>query len=85
MFPNTAAEMDALLGFEGTRTADKLIPPTPGRGKVVWKTAANIEIVYEEHPYHLNAPTRHRGPHWHLTTPAGNHVRYLPGDPIPNW
>jgi hypothetical protein len=85
MFPNTAAEMDALLGFEGERIPDKIIPPTPGRSKVEWKTSASVKIVYEQHPYHLNAPVRHRGPHWHLTTPAGNHTRHLPGDPFPNW
>jgi len=85
MFPNSAAEMDDLLGFEGKRIPDKLIPPTPRRNKVEWKPAAGIIIVYEQHPYDLNAPAYHRSPHWHLTTPAGNHVRYLLGDPFPNW
>ncbi len=85
MFPNTPAEMDALLGFEGERIPDKSVPPTPGRDKVVWQTATNVTIVYEQHPYHSTAPVRHRGPHWHLTTPSGNHIRYLPGDPFPNW
>jgi len=84
-FPNTPEEMDALLGFDGERKLDKVIPPTPGRNKVEWKPAANIKIVYEEHPYDLAAPAYHRGPHWHLTTPAGDHVRYVPGDPLPNW
>lgn len=84
-FPNTPAEMDALLGFEGERKPDGVIKPTPGRNKVEWKPSAHITITYEEHPYHVHAPAFHRGPHWHLTTPAGYHVRYLPGDPLPNW
>jgi len=84
-FPNTPAEMDALLGFEGTRKPDGVTVPTPGRNKVEWKPTANVTIVYEEHPYDVNAPAFHRGPHWHLTTPAGHHVRYLPGASFPNW
>ncbi len=82
-FPNTAAEMDTLLGFYGERVADG--PLTSGRNKVIWRPAANVKITYEEHPYDVGAPARHRGPHWHLDTPAGYHVRYLPGDPFPNW
>ena len=83
MFPNTPAEMDVLLGFEGERIADGL--STSGRNKVVWKPGANIVIVYEEHPYDTNAPAYHSGPHWHLTTPGKDHVRCLPGEPFPNW
>jgi hypothetical protein len=82
-FPNTPAEMDALLGFGGERIADR--PTKPGRNKVIWKPVANIKIIYEEHPYDLGAPAMHTGPHWHLDTPAGQHIRYLPGDPFPNW
>ena len=85
MFPNTPAEMDVLLGFEGERKPDSTTVPTPGRNKAEWRPAANIVIVYEEHPYDITAPAYHRGPHWHLTTPGKNHVRYLPGDPFPNW
>ena len=83
MFPNTAAEMDNLLGFEGEHIADG--PFTSGRNKVVWKPAANIKITYEQHPYDVRSASSHRLPHWHLDTPAGIHIRYLPGDPIPNW
>ena len=62
-FPDTAAEMDALLGFEGERKPDGVIKPTPGRSKVEGKPSAHITIVYEEHPYHVRAPAFHRGPH----------------------
>ena len=55
-FPNTPEEMDVLLGFEGTRKPDGVVVPTPGRNKVVWKPAAGVTIVYEEHPYDTNAP-----------------------------
>lgn len=82
-FPNTAAEMDALLGFQGTRVADG--PFTPGRNKVIWVPAAGIKITYEEHPYDVASAASHRLPHWHLDTPGHRHIRYLPGQPIPNW
>ncbi len=84
IFPSSASEMDALLGFEGTRKPDNVIVPTPGRNKVEWKPTANVTIVYEEHPYDVGAPISHTGPHWHLTTPVEDHTRYLPGDPFPN-
>ena len=80
-FPNTPAEMDALLGFAGERVAD--LPSTPGRGKVVWRPSDRVMIVYEQHPYHVGAPAFHIGPHWHLDTPTESHKRYLPGDPFP--
>jgi hypothetical protein len=83
MFPNTAAEMDAFLGFEGERIADRSF--TPGRNKVVWHPTANIKLTFEEHPYDLSSMASHRLPHWHLDTPTGYHIRYLPGDAIPNW
>lgn len=75
--------MDILLGFQGERKPDG--PVTPGRNKVEWRPAPNIRITYEEHPYDVGAPARHRGPHWHLDSPAGYHVRYLPGDIMPDW
>lgn len=83
MFPNTPEEMDVLLGFEGERIADG--PFTSGRNKVVWKPANNIKIIFEEHPYDVSSAASHRLPHWHLDTLAAYHVRYLPGDLIPNW
>jgi hypothetical protein len=30
-------------------------------------------------------PGFHIDPHWHLDTPGMDHVRYLPGDPIPGY
>ena len=82
-FPNTPAEMDALLGFYGVRVPD--LRSTPGRNKVVWRASIDIKISYEEHPYHLRAPAFHRGPHWHLDTPTIQHTRFMPGDLFPNW
>ena len=83
MFPNTPAEMDVLLGFEGERIADG--PFTSGRNKVVWKPSADIKITFEEHPYDVHSAPSHRLPHWHLDTPAATHIRFLPGAAIPNW
>ena len=83
VFPSTAAGMDTLLGFHGERIADGSL--TAGRNKVVWTPSLSVRIIYEEHPYDVGSPAYHTGPHWHLDTPTGNHIRYLPGDPIPNW
>ena len=83
MFPNTAAEMDALLGFEGERIPDGSF--TSGRNKVIWKPATNIKITLEQHPYDVHSAAGHRLPHWHLDTPTGTHIRYFSGEPIPNW
>ncbi len=47
-FPNTPAEMDALLGFEGERKPDGVIKPTPGRNKVEWKPSAHITPFIED-------------------------------------
>ncbi|HET8655017.1 MAG TPA: PKD domain-containing protein [Longimicrobiaceae bacterium] len=80
-WPSTPAEMDELLRMPGTRVPDG--PNTPGRGKVMWRPNADTKIIYEQHPYHPDAPEYHRGPHWHLETPAEPHGRYLPGDEIP--
>jgi hypothetical protein len=83
MFPNTAAEMDDLLGFYGERVPD--LRGTPGRNKVVWRLSAAIKITYEEHPYHFDAPEFHKRPHWHLDTPAIRHLRFQAGDLFPHW
>jgi hypothetical protein len=80
-WPSTAPEMDKFLSMEGTCIPD--LPSTPGRGKVVWKPSDNVKIVLEQHPYHPGSPPSHAGPHWHLSTPGKDHIRYLPGDPIP--
>jgi hypothetical protein len=79
-WPDTPEKMDDFLGMKGTRIPDG--PTTPGRGKVEWQPSENVKITFEQHPYHPNAPAWHRGPHWHLDTPAATHARYLPGDPI---
>jgi len=80
-WPTSAAEMDDLLGTQGTCVPD--LPSTPGRGKVVWRPSDNVKIVLEKHPYDVGAPSSHTGPHWHLSTPGKDHVRYLPGQPLP--
>jgi RHS repeat-associated protein len=80
-WPATVAEMDQALGFEGRRIPDG--PRTPGRNKVEWRPNESTKIIYEEHPYHTEAPDWHRGPHWHLDTPGAEHLRYLAGDKIP--
>jgi RHS repeat-associated protein len=82
-WPRTPEEMDEFLKIRGARIPDG--PRTPGRGKVVWRPNQNTKITYERHPYHPNAPEWHRGPHWHLDTPAGTHLRFVPGDPIPGY
>ena len=79
-WPATPDEMDRLLGFRGERIPDT--QNTLGRNKVVWRTCGAIKITFEQHPYHVNAPTWHRGPHWHLDTPGKPHQRFLPGEPI---
>jgi len=79
-WPDTPEEMDQRLGFEGRRIPDG--PDTPGRNKVEWKPSSDVNIVYEQHPYHTNAPDWHRGPHWHLDDPGAHHQRRLRGDPL---
>src|SRR5579885_217995 len=77
VWPDNPEAMDELLGFRGERIPDGTA--YPGRNKVVWRLS-NMKIVYEEHPYHLNAPEWHRGPHWHIDYPGTSHERHLPGD-----
>jgi RHS repeat-associated protein len=79
-WPNTPDAMDEILRVPGIRVPDG--PKTPGRGKVVWDLG-ECKITFEQHPYHVDAPDWHKGPHWHLDTPGKEHVRYLPGDPLP--
>jgi RHS repeat-associated protein len=83
-WPNTAEQMDEFLKMQGTRIPDTSI--TPGRGKVEWRPNAGTRIIFEQHPYHMNAPDWHKGPHFHLDT-AGikPHQRYLPGESIPGY
>ncbi|HKZ80773.1 MAG TPA: RHS repeat-associated core domain-containing protein [Pyrinomonadaceae bacterium] len=78
-WPRSAAAMDDMLGIQGTRIPDGAFI---GRNKVMWQTSDHVKITFEQHPYHPNAPSWHRGPHYHLYTPAGRQ-RYLPGDPLP--
>lgn len=70
-----------MLGVIGVRKPDG--PTTPGRGKVIWELP-HVTITYEAHPYHTNAPSFHRDPHWHKDLPtAGPHDpagRRFPGD-----
>ena len=81
-WPDTAEEMDQRLGIEGERIPDPL--GKEGRAKVVWRPSEQIKITYERHPYHPNAPSWHRGPHWHLDSPGCRpHVRFLAGEPLP--
>jgi RHS repeat-associated protein len=82
-WPKTAEEMDDLIGFPGKRIPDG--SKTPGRGKVEWRPNGNTRIIYEQHPYHPDAPDWHRKPHWHLDTPGSPHQRHLPGDRIPGY
>ena len=70
--------MDELLSMEGKRIPDG--PKTPGRNKTVWEPNNKTKIIYEQHPYDANAADFHKGPHWHLDTPGGSHVR---GDTYP--
>lgn len=80
-WPRTSREMDEFLGFDGERIADT--PSTSGRNKVIWRPSENIKITCEGHPYDVNAPEWHKDLHWHLDTPGGDHIRYVPGEPIP--
>jgi hypothetical protein len=82
VWPNTAQEMNAFLKVEGKAIPDTLM--TQGRNKTVWELGPN-KITLEQHPYHPNAPTWHKDPHWHLDTPGNPHQRFLPGDPIPGY
>jgi RHS repeat-associated protein len=80
-WPRTPEEMDELMGFEGRRIPDG--PNTPGRNKVEWPSSDNVNVTYEQHPYHPDAPEWHRNPHWHMDTPGRPHSRHLPGEPLP--
>jgi hypothetical protein len=82
VWPKTAQEMNAFLKVEGKAIPDTLT--TPGRNKTVWELGPN-KITLEQHPYHPNAPTWHKDPHWHLDTPGSPHQRFVPGDPIPGY
>jgi RHS repeat-associated protein len=82
-WPSSVDEMDGFLGFPGRRIPDTSI--TPGRNKHVWNPSENIEITFEQHPYHPTAPPPHKDPHWHLDIPGKPHQRFLPGDPIPGY
>lgn len=81
VWPHSPGEMDSFLKIVGKRIPDG--PATPGRAKVVWVLNNDTKIVFEQHPYHTNAPRMHTGPHWHLETPQHRHIRFLPGDPFP--
>jgi hypothetical protein len=80
VWPKTAQEMNNFLKVEGQVIPDLL--KTPGRNKTVWELGPS-KITHEAHPYDIGAPADHTDPHWHLDTPGKDHVRYLPGDPIP--
>jgi hypothetical protein len=83
-WPDTPEELDAMLGITGRRVPDG--PTTPGRGKVIWDLPSGKRITYEAHPYHTDAPSFHREPHYHVDQAgASNHSpsgRRLPGDPF---
>jgi hypothetical protein len=83
LWPNTAEEMDKILGFVGTRVPDG--PKYPGRGKVVWSLGTDFKIVYEAHPYKPAGRfiPGHSDPHWHLDTPGNSHQRFCCGDKFP--
>lgn len=80
VWPASPEEMDALLNIEGVRVPDG---SRTGRNKVIWSPSDKIKIVFEQHPYHLDSPDFHRGPHWHMDWPGVIHKRYLPGDLMP--
>jgi RHS repeat-associated protein len=81
-WPKTANEMDDLLKVKGNRIPD--LPSTPGRNKVIWQISDNLQITYEQHPYHPGAPISHSGTHYHLDYPGNPHAGpYVPGDPLP--
>jgi len=82
-WPTNPKDMDDLIGMPGQPVPDG--PNTPGRNKIKWNPSDDIEIVYEQHPYHPTAPPFHKDPHWHLKTPGTPHARYLPGEPIPGF
>jgi hypothetical protein len=82
-WPATPEEMDDFLGFPGRRIPDG--PGTPGRDKVVWEPNDQTRITFEQHPYHPKAPEWHRGPHYHMDTPAADHERFLPGQDMPGF
>lgn len=49
-----------------------------------WKLPDGTTITHEGHPYHEDAPSYHKDPHWHVDIPGGEqHQRYLPGDELP--
>ena len=81
VWPKTAAEMDEFLKVPGRSVPDTAM--TPGRNKWIWEPNSNTKITLEGHPYDAGAPAYHTDPHWHLDTPGADHVRYLPGEPIP--
>ena len=82
VWPKSVEEMNAFLRMEGKAIPDTL--RTSGRNKTVWNLC-DSKITLEQHPYDVGAPAYHTDPHWHLDTPGMDHVRYLPGDPIPGY
>ncbi len=82
VWPKTPKEMDALLNVKGRAIPDTAT--TPGRNKTVWDLG-KVKVTLEQHPYHPNAPSWHKDPHWHLDTPGNPHQRYVPGEPIPGY
>jgi len=68
VFPKTVKEMEEFLKIKGTKIPDLLY--TPGRNKVILQPSDRIKIIYEQHPYHPNAPSWHKSPHWHLDIPG---------------
>jgi len=80
-WPEHPKGMDEILNIPGRNVPDG--DGTPGRGKIIWNPSKDIEIIYEKHPYHTEAPSYHKDSHWHFDMPGYDHVRYLPGQPMP--
>jgi RHS repeat-associated protein len=80
-WPSSVEEMNEILGVVGEKIPD--LPSTPGRNKVVWNLSDNLKIIFEQHPYHIGAPELHAGPHWHISWPGSEHLRFISGDPMP--
>lgn len=82
VFPQNPKDMDEILGKKGKPVKDG--PTTQGRNKIKWELPDDIRITHEKHPYDFKAPDFHKGPHYHVDGPGYDHVRFMPGDLLPN-
>ena len=83
-FPDNPSDLDKILNVPGKKIKDG--PKTQGRDKAKWKVNKEVEVTHERHIYDTGAPLKHRDYHYHVDAPTKGykHVRFLPGDKLPD-